>query len=176
MLAPVIDVTAICFRNNAIMQGLMPGHAEHIILGGLPKEGSVYWAMKKVVPEVTAVHLPHSGMGRFSAHIALEKRTFRDVTVAAMIAFAEQPNLKVAIMVDKEIDVFNQTEVMWAVATQTRWDKDVTIIPRVQSFRGWLGDAVCIIDATHHEEVADYPERNRISAEALKRVQARCKL
>ena len=176
MLAPVIDVTAICFRNNAIMQGLMPGHAEHIILGGLPKEGSVYWAMKKVVPEVTAVHLPHSGMGRFSAHIALEKRTFRDVTVAAMIAFAEQPNLKVAIMVDKEIDVFNQNEVMWAVATQTRWDKDVTIIPRVQSFRGWLGDAVCIIDATHHEEVADYPERNRISAEALKRVQARCKL
>jgi 2,5-furandicarboxylate decarboxylase 1 len=170
MLAPVIDVTAICFRNDAIMQGLMPGHAEHIILGGLPKEGSVYWAIKKIVPEVTAVHLPHSGMGRFSAHIALNKRTFRDVTVAAMVAFAEQPNLKVAIMVDSEIDVFNQTEVMWAVATQTRWDKDVTIIPKVQSFRDWLGDAVCIIDATHHEDVPDYPERNRIPEEALRRV------
>jgi len=26
----------------------------------------------------------------------------------AMIAFAEQPNLKVAIMVDSEIDVFNR--------------------------------------------------------------------
>ena len=175
MLAPVIEVTAICFRNHAIMQGLMPGHAEHIILGGLPKEGSVYWAIKKVVPEVTAVHLPHSGMGRFSAHIALNKRTFRDVTVAAMIAFAEQPNLKVAIMVDSEIDVFNQTEVMWAVATQTRWDKDVTIVPRVQSFRGWLGDAVCIIDATHHEDVADYPERNRIPEGALRRVAERWK-
>ncbi len=175
ILVPVIDVSAICFRNNAIMQGLMPGHAEHIILGGLPKEGSVYWAMKKVVPEVTAVHLPHSAMGRFSAHIAVNKKTFRDVTVAAMIAFAEQPNLKLAIVVDSEIDVFNQTEVMWAVATQTRWDKDVTIIPRVQSFRGWLGDAVCIIDATHHEEVADYPERNRIPEEALRRVQEKCK-
>ena len=176
MLVPVIDVTAICFRNNALMQGLMPGHAEHIILGGLPKEGSVYWAMKRIVPEVTAVHLPHSSMGRFSAHIAVKKRTYRDVTVAAMIAFAEQPNLKLAIVVDDDIDVFNQTEVMWAVATQTRWDKDVTIIPRVQSFRGWLGDAVCIIDATHHEEVANYPERNSIPAEALIRVQERCKL
>ncbi len=58
MLVPVIEVSAICFRDNAIMQGLMPGHAEHIILGGLPKEGSVYHAIKKVVPEVTAVHLP----------------------------------------------------------------------------------------------------------------------
>jgi UbiD family decarboxylase len=170
MLVPVVEVAAICFKNNAMMQGLMPGHAEHIILGGLPKEGTVYWAMKNVVPEVTAVHLPHSAMGRFSAHIAVNKRTYRDVTVAAMIALAEQPNLKLAIMVDSDIDVFNQTEVMWAVATQTRWDKDVTIIPRVQSFRSWLGDAVCIIDATHHEEVADYPEKNRIPEEAVKRL------
>jgi 2,5-furandicarboxylate decarboxylase 1 len=170
MLVPVVEVTAICFKNNAMMQGLMPGHAEHIILGGLPKEGTVYWAMKNVVPEVTAVHLPHSAMGRFSAHIAVNKRTYRDVTVAAMIAFAEQPNLKLAIMVDSDIDVFNQTEVMWAVATQTRWDRDVTIIPRVQSFRSWLGDAVCIIDATHHDEVADYPEKNRIPEEAVKRL------
>jgi 2,5-furandicarboxylate decarboxylase 1 len=170
MLVPVVDVTAVCFKNNAMMQGLMPGHAEHIILGGLPKEGTVYWAMKNVVPEVTAVHLPHSAMGRFSAHIAVDKRTYRDVTVAAMIAFAEQPNLKLAIVVDSDIDVFNQTEVMWAVATQTRWDKDVTIIPKVQSFRSWLGDAVCIIDATHHEEVADYPEKNRIPEAAIKRL------
>jgi UbiD family decarboxylase len=173
MLVPVIDVTAICFRNNAIMQGITPGQAEHIILGGLPKEGSVYWAMKKIVSEVTAVHLPHSAMGRFSAHIAVNKKTYRDVTVAAMIAFAEQPNLKLAIVVDSDIDVFNQTEVMWAVITQTRWDKDVTIIPRVQSFRRWIGDAVCIIDATHHEEVANFPEKNRIPEEAVKRLRER---
>jgi len=170
MLVPVIDVTAVCFRNNPIMQGVMPGHAEHIILGGLPKEGTVYWAMKKVVPEVTAVHLPDSAMGRFQAHIAVKKRTYRDVTVAAMIAFAEQPNLKLAIVVDDDIDVFNQKEVMWAVATQARWDKDVIIIPKVQSFRSWIGDAVCIIDATHHEDVANYPERNRIPEDAIKRL------
>ncbi len=82
------------------------------------------------------------------------------------------PNLKLAIMVDSDVDVFNESEVMWAATTQARWDKDVTVIPRVQSFRGWLGDAVCIIDATHHEEVADYPERNRIPEDSLKRLRA----
>jgi 2,5-furandicarboxylate decarboxylase 1 len=170
MQVPVVDVTAICYKNDAIMQGLMPGHAEHIIMGGLPKEGSVYHAIKKVVPEVTAIHLPHYGMGRFAAHIAVNKKTFRDVTVAAMVAAAEMPNLKIAIVVDSEIDVFNDTEVMWAATTQARWDKDATVIPKVQSFRGWLGDAIIIIDATHHEDVPDYPERNRIPADALKRV------
>jgi len=173
MQVPVIDVTAICFKNNAIMQGVMPGHAEHIIMGGLPKEGSVYHAIKKVVPEVTAIYLPHYGMGRFAAHIAVKKRNFRDVTVSAMIAAAEMPNMKIAIVVDDDIDVFNETEVMWAVTTQARWDKDITVIPKVQSFRGWLGDAIVIIDATHHEDVPNYPERNVIPEEAIKRLKER---
>ena len=62
---------------------------------------------------------------------------------------------------------------MWAVATQARWDKDVPIIPKVRSFCGWFGDAVCITDATHHEEVADYHEKNRIPEEALKSLEER---
>jgi 2,5-furandicarboxylate decarboxylase 1 len=173
MQVPVVDVTAIYYKNNAIMQGLMPSHAEHIILGGLPKEGSVYHAIKKVVPEVTAIHLPHYAMGRFAAHIAVKKNTFRDVTVSAMVAAAEMPNMKMAIVVDEEIDVFNQTEVMWAVTTRARWDKDITVIPKVQSFRGWLGDAIIIIDATQHEDVPNYPERNVIPEQAIKRLKER---
>jgi 3-polyprenyl-4-hydroxybenzoate decarboxylase len=90
-----------------------------------------------------------------------------------MVAAAEMPNMKIAIVVDEEIDVFNQTEVMWAVTTQARWDKDVTVIPKVQSFRGWLGDAIIIIDATHHDDVPNYPERNVIPEQAIKRLRER---
>jgi len=173
MLMPVIEVSAVCFKDDAIMQGLLPAHGEHIILGGLPKEGSVYHAIKKVVPEVRAVHLPNSGMGRFSAYISVAKRDSRGVAVAAMVAFAEQPNLKLAVVVDSDIDVFNETEVMWAVITQARWDKDVTVIPKVQTFRKWLGDAVAIIDATHHDDVVDFPEKNRIPEDAFARLRER---
>ncbi len=173
MNSPVVDVTAVCFRDGAVAQGTFPGHACHINLGSVPKEGSVYRAIKRVVPDVTAVHIPQSGQGRFTSYIALKKRDFRDVQVAAMVAFSEMPNLKLAIVVDHDIDVFNEKEVLWVTATQTRWDKDVAIIPRVQAFRSWLGDAVCIIDATLPTDVPNFPEHNRIPAEAFERLKGR---
>jgi 3-polyprenyl-4-hydroxybenzoate decarboxylase len=76
-------------------------------------------------------------------------------------------------MVDEDIDVYNEAEVLWAVVTQTRWDKDLTVIPRVQSFRRWLGDAVVIIDATHPDDVGDFPEKNRISEETISQIRNR---
>lgn len=170
MMAPVVDVKAICFRENAIMEGMFPARAEHFNLGSVPKEGSVFNSIKRVVPDITAVYLPHSGCGRFSCYISMKKQTFRDVQAAAMIAFTEVMNLKLVVVVDDDVDVFNEAEVMWAVTTQTRWDKDVAVIPRVQSFRSWLGDAVCIIDATHPDDVADFPERNRVPAEVEKKI------
>jgi len=61
--------------------------------------------------------------------------------------------------------------VMWAVATRVHWDKDIEIIREVQSFRGWLGDAVAIIDATIPlKSKADWPVRNEIESAAFERV------
>jgi UbiD family decarboxylase len=93
---PVIETQAICFRRNAVMEGILPAHPEHIYLGSIPKEGSVYSAIRRVVPDVKAVCLPKSGYGRFSSYISLKKKTFRDAQVAGMVAFAEMPNLKMA--------------------------------------------------------------------------------
>jgi hypothetical protein len=39
----------------------------------------------------------------------------------------------------------------------------------VQSFRGWLGDAVAIIDATRPLE-GNFPQRNRVPEDAMRRV------
>ena len=86
-----------------------------------------------------------------------------------MQAFAEMPNLKLAVVVDEDIDVFNERDVMWAVGTRTHWDTDIDVIRKVQSFRGWLGDAVAIIDATRPLE-GDFPKRNKVPEDALARV------
>lgn len=170
---PVIEVEAICFRNNAIMEGMLPAHSEHFNLGGIPKEGSVFNAIKRVVPGVRTFYLPHSGCSRFSSYISLKKNSYRDVQIAAMIAFSEIPTLKLAVVVDEDIDVFNEAEVIWAVITQSHWDKDLTVIPRVQSIRNWLGNAVMIIDATHPEGISDFPEKNKIPEETIRRIKNR---
>jgi UbiD family decarboxylase len=170
MNSPVIEVTAVTHRRGAIMQSIFPGHPEHWILGGIPKEGSVINAIRKTVPTVTGVHLPNSGCGRFTCFISLaENHEFIDVNRAAMIAFTEMPNLKMCIIVDEDIDIFNEREVFWAVATQTHWDRDMQVIKKIQGFREWLGDAVVIIDATRPRDI-EFPKHNEIPAEALARI------
>ena len=80
-------------------------------------------------------------------------------------------DIKHVTIVDDDIDVFNEREVMWAVATRVHWDKDIEIIREVQSFRGWLGDTVAIIDATIPLNAkADWPVRNEIEPDAFERV------
>lgn len=169
MKVPVIEVTAITYRKKAIAQDFWPGQMDHWNLGGIPKEGSVFNVIKKTVPGITAIHLPPSGCGRVICYISIKKEFENDANKAAMQAFVEMPNLKLAVIVDDDVDVFNEREVMWAVGTRTHWDKDVEIIRKVQSFRGWLGDAVAMIDATKPLK-GEFPKRNEVPEEALKRV------
>lgn len=168
MQMPVMDVTAITFHRGAIMQGIFPGHQEHFRLGAIGKEGSVYNLIKAQIPGVQAVHLPMSGCGRFTCYISLKKEFANEPRKAAMAAFFMMPNLKCAIVVDDDVDVFTEREVMWAVATRTWWDEDVQIIDRVQAFRGWLGHAVGIIDATKPLD-REFPIRNAIPEDAMER-------
>lgn len=169
MRVPVIEVKAITHRKNAIVQDFWPGHMDHWNLGGIPKEGSVFNVIKKNMPGITAIHLPASGCSRVICYISIKKEFDNEPRKAAMQAFVEMPNLKLAVVVDDDIDVFNERDVLWAVATRTHWDKDLDVIRKVQSFRGWLGDAVGIIDATRPLE-GEFPKRNKIPDDALERV------
>ena len=169
MKVPVVEVAAITHRKKAIVQDFWPGQMDHWNLGGIPKEGSVYNVIKKNVPGIRAIHLPASGCGRLICYISIKKEFINDPNKAAMQAFVEMPNLKLCVVVDEDVDVFNEREVMWAVSTRTHWDKDIEIIHKVQSFRGWLGDTVAMIDATKPLN-GEFPKRNEVSEEAMERV------
>ena len=175
MSMPVAEVTAITLKKEGIMQGVFPGHPEHWNLGGIPKEGSIYSVIKRNIPGLKAVHLPPSGCGRFSCYISLKKEFENETRKAAMAAFTEMPNLKLAVVVDEDVDVYNEQEVQWAVATRTHWDKDLEVIRKIQSFRPWLGDAVAMIDATRPRGV-NFPEKNEIPQEALLRAEKKWNL
>lgn len=169
MKVPVIEVTAISHRKNGIVQDFWPGRMDHWNLGGIPKEGSVFNLIKKNVPGIRAIHLSPSGCGRSICYISIRKEFDNEPHKAAMQAFVEMPNLKLAVIVDEDIDVFNEREVLWAVGTRAHWDKNLQVIHKVQSFRGWLGDAVAIIDATRPLK-GGFPKRNEVDEEAMKRM------
>jgi 2,5-furandicarboxylate decarboxylase 1 len=126
-MGPVIDVTAITHRNNAIWQSFMVGMNNSF--GGTQEEGTIYSFVKKVVPQVQRVHCPISGSGRFHAYIQIRKTLEGQSKDAILAAFSASENLKHVIVVDEDIDIYDDRWVLWAVATRSQWDKDLVVIP-----------------------------------------------
>jgi UbiD family decarboxylase len=46
-----------------------------------------------------------------------------------MAALAANPNIKIAIVVDEDIDIYDEQRVLWAIATTFEADRDLAIIP-----------------------------------------------
>lgn len=126
---PFIKVTAITMRKDTIYQDLMAAHNEHNMLGALPRMGSLLRRVREVLPTVKAVNLPLSGGGRAFCYISLRKRSDGEPKQAAFAALCTDINIKHVVLVDEDINVFNEQEVLWAVATRFEADKDLIIMP-----------------------------------------------
>lgn len=126
---PFMEVTAITMRKNPIFQTVFNAHSEHHILGAVPRIGSLYRRIRDAVPSVTAVNLPLSAMGRSHVYISLKKRAEGEPKQAAMAAFVTESTIKHAFVVDDDIDVFDENEVLWALAMRFQADRDMVMIP-----------------------------------------------
>ncbi|MEM3977236.1 MAG: UbiD family decarboxylase, partial [Thermoplasmata archaeon] len=58
----------------------------------------------------------------------IKKQSEGDGKNAIMAAFGSNPSLKLAIVVDEDIDIDNIHEVEWAIATRFQADRDIIII------------------------------------------------
>ncbi len=173
----VIEVKAITTRRGAIYQDLFVGHRDNWVLGAIPKEGSVYNRIKAIVPTVKSVCLPNSGCGRFNCYISIDKKTDGDSKQAALIALGEIDFIKNVVVVDEDVDPFNEEEVMWSVATRVQADEDVDILKNVKgnvldpSLKGNILTAKMIIDATRPVE-RPFAARVQVPADALEGAQS----
>ncbi|NLX90458.1 MAG: UbiD family decarboxylase [Firmicutes bacterium] len=165
-----VNVTAITRRKNAIMQDIFSGHEGHWNLGALPKEGSVFNAVNSRYGNVKAVHLPHSGIGRLACYISIDKKREGDAKIAGLAALLESWTFQVVVVVDDDIDVFNEKEVVWAILTMVDPKRDITMVENVHTvFTTAMGHNKMIIDATKPLDRA-FPERFRIPESAMQRI------
>jgi len=172
---PVIKVRAITHRKDPIFQHTFVGHRDVSILGGIPKEGGLLNAIKGVVPSVKAVHFPPSGTCRFYAFISLKKTYEGAPKQAALTALAHCDFIKICVIVDEDIDVFNEEEVWWAVATRSQPSEDFDILRRV---KGSVLDPSLIEEDTTSKLIIDatmplsYPFASRLKVpdEAMERI------
>jgi 2,5-furandicarboxylate decarboxylase 1 len=129
---PVIEVTAITHRRSYIFQDIHAGYTEHKMMGALPREAALLKAVRQTVPTVKDVCMPVSGTCRFHAYISIAKRAPGQAKNAICAAFAADMLLKHVVIVDDDIDVFDEERVLWAVANRFQADRGLVVISNAQ--------------------------------------------
>ena len=181
---PIMTVTAITHRRDAIFQDLIGAGREHLLMGGIPRAGSIYRSVKEVVPDVVAVNVPpHS---RMHCYVSIKRRRNVDAKRAAFAALNTEPeNLRAVIVVDDDINVYDDGDVLWAIGTRFDATRDLTIV------QGWSGpggllptnwdyfadgtktaraSSAIIIDATKPAPPVPYPPRTQVPDDEVNRV------
>jgi len=125
----LMHVTAITRREDALYHDLDPAHQEHNLANALSLESCVYDSVRRLVPGVSAVSVPVAGSCRFMTYVSIKKTVAGQGKSAGIAALAANPNIKTAIIVDHDVDIYDDSRVLWAVNTCMEADRDLTLIP-----------------------------------------------
>lgn len=120
--APVVDVTCITMRKNALYHDYGSGLTDMLVPDNMAMEGKVFGLCKQVAPSVVNVHVPAQGR-RFHGYIQVENPGPGEVRDALMAALSYR-RLKLAIAVNEDIDLFDDSEMLFALATRVQWSRD----------------------------------------------------
>jgi 4-hydroxy-3-polyprenylbenzoate decarboxylase len=124
----VFRVDAILRRHDAWLVDVAGGNsAEHLNLGRVPRESEMVEKLKERFPSVTAVHYPTSGT-HFHAYVALKQLRPGEARQVMLGLLGWDPYLKTVIAVDPDVDVTDDSEVLWALATHLQPHRDVLIV------------------------------------------------
>jgi 2,5-furandicarboxylate decarboxylase 1 len=126
---PVCSISAVTMRKDAYFQSCFVGHSEHFLIGAIPKEAVIYERVKAVAPGIQAVHMTPAGVGRYICYFSLKQQVGGEAQDAIMAAFTCDQHIKYVFAVDEDVDVFSDSEVLWALATRTQPNKSVFVIP-----------------------------------------------
>lgn len=126
----VFVARALAMRERPWFQSIGSGRAgDHITTLGLVREAEIANALRRAIPNVTGVHVPLSGTSSFTAYVAIRQGRPGEAKHVIPIVLGVDHYLKLVVVVDDDIDVFDESDVLWAVATRMQADRDLVVIP-----------------------------------------------
>lgn len=125
---PVIDIQCISHREKPIYQTILAGKREHRVLMGMPKEPTIFNEARKVC-DCKDVHITTGGCSWLHAVVQITKYNVDDGKKAINAAFTGHKSLKHCVVVDEDINIYDQDDVEWAIATRFQADRDIVILP-----------------------------------------------
>ena len=120
-------------RRDAMFHSIASGMAQdHILVSCITREGEILNTLRRNLPNVIAVHVPHRTCGAFLAIVKMKKSSQGEPQQAIMAALGTEFYTKYVIVVDEDVDIFDMNDVMWAVATRVRAERDIVFIPHAK--------------------------------------------
>lgn len=117
-------------RRDAMFHSIASGTSnDHILISCVTREGEILNALRRNLPNVRAVHVPTITCGALMAIVSMSKTAQGQPQQAIMAALGTEFYTKIVVVVDDDVDIFDLSDVMWAVATRTRADRDLVFIP-----------------------------------------------
>ena len=168
----VVRYNAVTMREGALFHDIAVAQVDHLLLSTIPMEANLYRAVRAIVPSVTAVRVP----APYSCYVAIEQRVAGQAKNAILAVLGADMYIKRVVVVDHDVNIFDDREVAWALGTRCQADRDIMVISNTRGSDldpstdsdGYT--AKWGVDATAKPSLAEYTPRNRIPQEVTDRI------
>jgi 2,5-furandicarboxylate decarboxylase 1 len=181
-MRPVMNVRAMSFRDGAIMQDIFSGFRDSYTgFQCLVREALLEEKVRPQFPEIHEICVPESGYGIQAAYVSVT-RTRPGLALEIGSAIVDAMGLHSVVVVDADIDVYDEDQVLWAVHTffdpANRLHHFVSTkgigifdpsVPKSGFATTNWGNHKVVVDATRPTDFA-FGARNEIPAEVLDRI------
>ena len=157
---PVIEFQAITMRKDAIFKNVQNGsEVEGCVYHKIPMSAAIYNRIKNIggfVDLKNVMTLP----GIFGVVVQMTPRYYGEAKNVLMgVLSSEYQHPKVAIAVDEDVDIFNNTEIVWALSTRVNPAEDIVVVP---------GTRIIPMDPTGKElGMAGHPSWQRLGGKVI---------
>jgi UbiD family decarboxylase len=128
----VFEVLGVTRRPDAIFHSILCGSSEEVLTLELSVAANIFQRISAVLPGIVDVTC-HP----FVLHTIVKIRQAYEghARQVLLAVFGAEPTwAKVCTVVDEDVDIYDMDDVMWAILTRSRPDKDVMIMPDTPSF------------------------------------------
>lgn len=130
---PVMQITAVTHRNNPINNLLIPGTLPDIL--GMGTQAEFYRRLKALAGDfVVDTHIADYGSHRFVVQVKKTERHHEGLQLTvAYAALGLECSIDTVIIVDDDINIYDEKQIWWAINSRCNPAKQVHILPEART-------------------------------------------
>ncbi|MBL6945552.1 MAG: UbiD family decarboxylase [Rhodospirillales bacterium] len=115
-------------REDAFLQVVLPGFFdEHVMLGAVSIAAGLRRHLRSSIPVVSRVAVPFSAAGRLAAVVSVKSPRAGDAKRVILAGLSAVTLIKQVVVVDDDIDPWDERAVAWAIHTRARMERDMVV-------------------------------------------------